>query len=229
MDCVEANRRIEALMEHCRRVDKLGIECGAIDPDDPDYQRDDALIGVTLREARERRGRFQRRTGQDQSRGARVHVHERRPRQRRHRFRRVRRAASSSRGSPDDDDGPGGAGLPELRLTASADDGLLHASRRLSQHLRRRDAKTPGGPGVSLGVKQSAVIFVAELYWREHGQAATWDEIRRAVDCPRFVLVSIMRGLERDGFVSFDESPRSLSVPPDAVRAAVERTRGGGK
>lgn len=85
------------------------------------------------------------------------------------------------------------------------------------------------GRGVSLGVKQSAVILVAELYWREHGRAATWDEIRRAVDCPRFVLFSIMRRLERDGFVSFDESPRSLRVHPHAVRAAVESAHAGGE
>jgi hypothetical protein len=131
MDCVEANRRVEALMEDCIRVDQLGSEVG-VEPD----PESDALFRLTLREARERRWLLQRRrsdAGTERALAG-IQVSERRRPATRPREHRARRSGSrlASRGDP----GPEPEPPPVDGLR-----GFLAASVRMSEHLRRRGAK----------------------------------------------------------------------------------------
>ena len=53
--------RTMAVIEDCERVDRLGVESGLIDPDDPLYRRERRLFGQMRRESRSRRAYWQRR------------------------------------------------------------------------------------------------------------------------------------------------------------------------
>jgi hypothetical protein len=80
---------------------------------------------------------------------------------------------------------------------------------------------------LELGSKQRRVILAAELYTRKHGRAPSWGELVRIVGVPRFMLVSVLRGLRRSGAVTFgDESPRSLRITEAGLRAALDGPRG---
>jgi hypothetical protein len=127
----EVARRTEALMEDCLRVDQLGYQAG-VEPD----PESDALIQLTLREARERRWRWQRRrsdAGNKQALAG-IHVSERQGPATRPREHRARRSGSSSASRGDPDPEPQPPPVDGLR-------GFLAASVCMSEHLRRRGAK----------------------------------------------------------------------------------------
>jgi hypothetical protein len=75
---------------------------------------------------------------------------------------------------------------------------------------------------LELGSKQRRVLLAAELYTRKHGKPPTWSELLAIVGVPRFMLVSVLRGLRARGAVTFDdEMPRSLRVTRAGLRSAL--------
>jgi hypothetical protein len=122
--------RTMAVIEDCERVDRLGVESGLIDPDDPLYRRERRLFGQMRRESRSRRAYWQRRR---RFAGApNVQIPQRREsvaRPREHRSR--SRTRQASRAGPDD---PSELEPPPVALLR----GFTAASERLSRHLQRR-------------------------------------------------------------------------------------------
>jgi DNA-binding MarR family transcriptional regulator len=71
------------------------------------------------------------------------------------------------------------------------------------------------------GMVQRRILLAAELFYRRHGQAATWAELRRMLGLSRMEISGRVRSLERNGLVTFSEEPRSLRVTAQGLELAL--------
>jgi hypothetical protein len=68
---------------------------------------------------------------------------------------------------------------------------------------------------------QRRLLLAAELFYRRHGQAPTWGELRLMLDLSQTEVSGRVRSLERNGLVTFTKEPRSLRVTNEGLAAAL--------
>ena len=73
---------------------------------------------------------------------------------------------------------------------------------------------------------EAAIIIAVEVSTRRAGIPPTWTELAQALQADRQRLSYQLLGMRSKGSVAFeDEKPRSLSVAPEALAAAVALAR----